>query len=905
MDILLTVLFIIIQFLGRVLFEWGGWIVIVLVLGFFIWQNIRKQRWVSDSEYVLLLLEVPKNNDKRELSAEQLFASLHGILRPKQELIKEGGIQEHISFEIAAVDQKIRFYIWAPAHLRNFIEGQVYAQYPSVNIRIVEEDYAYTELPADGYAQSTELKLTNNDVLPIQTFNSFEVDPLGGITAVLAKLEESNEQAWVQILARPIDDSWHRQGEKYIEQLKSGKRASGAAGKLLGELFTAFWQPPSGEGSSGQPELSDHQKAMIQAANDKITKLGYEVKIRLLHVGDDKNLTRLRMQALTGAFKQFNNTTNSFKATKTRHNQDALSEYRARLFLDHGSILNIEELASLYHLPHTNVETPNMEWANNKTAEPPSNLPTVRTTPAESLSPIGTTDFRGYHHQFGIKRSDRGRHVYVVGQTGTGKSYLLLLLTLSDIYHGNGFAVIDPHGDFAGDVIRYIPQNRVQDVVYFNPADTEYPVAFNPLEVTDPSLKNHISSEVVGSLKRMFGYSWGPRLEYILRYTILALLDYPNSTMLGITRMLTEKPFRDEVITYIQDPVVKNFWVNEFASWNEKFASEAVAPILNKVGAFTANPLVRNIIGQPESAFNIRRMMDEGKILIVNLSRGQVGEDNAATLGSLMVTKIQLAAMSRADAPMEQRRPFNLYVDEFQQFATESFAVILSEARKYGLNLTIANQYIAQMSQEVRDAVFGNVGSIISFRVSADDAPYLAKYFAPTFEGEDLIKLNNQHLVVSMSIDGETAGSFTARSLRVPDIDTDFVPHIIEHSRRNFASQRETVDRYIRAWSEPPDPQPSQKQPGQPQQHKQPAQQQQHHKSKQPAAHGQQKQHNQSHQRNQQQKGQPHGQGKSAHKQHRNRSGQSHKQQQPPAKQPAADDSRLHPEQVVKLRNRK
>jgi hypothetical protein len=804
MDLLLTILFAIFQFLGKLLFDWYGWIVVVAVLGFFIWQNVRKQRWVTGSESTLLMLEVPRNNDKRELSAEQLFASLHGILRPKQELIKEGAIQEHISFEIAAVNQQIRFYIWAPRHLRNFIEGQVYAQYPSVNIAEVPEDYARQELPEGYIAQSMELQLANADYLPIQTFNSFEVDPLGGITAVLAKLEEPGEQAWIQILARPIDDSWHRKGEAFIARLKGGGAGGGnKLQKLLGDFFVALWRPPAGssEGSS-QPELSDQQKAMIQSANDKIAKLGYEVKIRFVHIGTDRNLTRLRMQALFGAFKQFNDVTNSFKVGTRASGEEAVKHYRARLFLKRGSILNIEELASLYHLPHTNVETPNMVWANNKTAEPPSNLPSVESVPQEELSPVGVTDFRGHNHQFGIKRSDRGRHVYVVGQTGTGKTYLMLLLTLSDIYQGSGFAVIDPHGDFSADVLRYIPQHRVQDVVYFNPADTEYPIAFNPLEVTDPSLKSHISSEVVGALKRMFGYSWGPRLEYILRYTILALLDYPNATLLGITRMLTEKPFRDDVIAHIQDPVVKNFWVNEFASWNEKFASEAVAPILNKIGAFTANPLVRNIIGQPQSAFSIRSIMDEGKIMIINLSRGQVGEDNAATLGALLVTKVQLAAMSRANIThLENRRPFNLYVDEFQNFATDSFAVILSEARKYGLNLTIANQYISQMSQEVRDAVFGNVGSIVSFRVSADDAPYLARYFSPTFEDDDLIRLHNQHFIINMNIDGEKAPPFTAHSLRVPDIETDYIPSIIEHSRTHFASARSNVEAMIRSWT--------------------------------------------------------------------------------------------------------
>jgi hypothetical protein len=293
--------------------------------------------------------------------------------------------------------------------------------------------------------------------------------------------------------------------------------------------------------------------------------------------------------------------------------------------------------------------------------------------------------------------------------------------------------------------------------------------------------------------------SWGPRLEYILRYTILALLDYPNATLLDITRMLVDKPFRNDVIAHIDDPVVKNFWVTEYASWNEKFASEAVAPVLNKVGAFTANPLVRNIVGQQKSTFNIRQAMDNGKILIVNLSRGLVGEDNAAILGSLFVTKIQLAAMSRADIPnLADRRPFYLYVDEFQNFATDSFAVILSEARKYGLNLTVANQYISQMSEPVRDAVFGNVGTMVSFRVSPDDSPFLVKYFEPQFEASDLSQFHNRHFVTSMSINGEKASPFSATTLNIPATIQDNSAEIIEHSRKTYARDKQEVEEIIK-----------------------------------------------------------------------------------------------------------
>ncbi len=446
-------------------------------------------------------------------------------------------------------------------------------------------------------------------------------------------------------------------------------------------------------------------------------------------------------------------------------------------------------------------------WATSKTAEPPAKLPVITgdRDNDDEISAFGLTNFRGINHQFGIHRSDRGRHIYVIGQTGTGKSGLLELFALSDVFHDQGYAIIDPHGDLAVNNMRFIPEHRIKDVVYFNPADTAFPIGFNPMEVYDPSMRNNISSEIIGVLKRMFADSWGPRLEYILRYTILALLEYPNSTMLDITRMLTDKKFRNEVLEHVQDTVVLNFWKIEFASWNDKFMSEAVAPVLNKVGAFTANPIIRNIIGQPKSTFNIRQLMDEGKIIIVNLSKGLIGEDNAAILGSFVVTKIQLAAMSRSDIPnIEDRRPFYLYVDEFQNFATDSFATILSEARKYGLNLTVANQYTSQMSETVRNAVFGNVGTTVTFRVSADDAPILSKQFEPQFEAADLLQMHNRHFVISMVIQGEKIPAFSATTLMLPTAQVDYTSHIIENTRRNYASDRHSVEEAIKGLIAPP-----------------------------------------------------------------------------------------------------
>lgn len=757
------------------------------------------------TDTVLLSLEIPRTNDKKELAAEQMLAALHGILRPKNELRLGSGIkQEHISLEMSAIGGRIRFYIWTPKHLQAFVEGQIYAQYPTVQIYQQASDYAANQID-QPVVYSAELSLTTHDTLPIKTFPSFEVDPLAAITATLAKLDKPNEEVWIQIMARPIADNWHKKGARQAARIKGGAGVvGGGGGGYIGQIFSALVKPPeASKGHSPAGELSERDKGRIKAIEEKSTKLGYQVKIRIIYAGPDQYTAKHRMQAMVGAFKQFNTTNlNGFTSKKTSFDREKITEYKHRHFKDAGFILNIEELASLFHLPHTTVETPNIVWATTKTAEPPSNIPVQDKSNEKDVSLYGVTNFRGTNTVFGINRLDRGRHVYIIGQTGTGKSGLLELLTLSDVFYDQGIAVIDPHGDYAQNIMQFIPERRLNDVVYFNPSDAEFPIGFNPLEVTDPSLKNHTSSELVGVLKRMFE-SWGPRLEYILRYTILALLDYPNSTMLDITRMLTERPFRDDVISHICDPVVRNFWTIEFASWNEKFAAEAVAPVLNKVGAFTANPMLRNIIGQPKSAINLRQVMDEGKILVVNLSRGVVGEDNAAILGALMVTKIQLAAMSRANVPIEQRRPFYLYVDEFQNFATDSFAVILSEARKYGLNLTVANQYVAQMSQVVRDAVFGNVGSMISFRVGADDASFLSKYFAPQFEPQDLMQLHNRYFVATMTINGEKTPPFSGSTLNIPKPQSTSLAKIIENSRSIYAKPKAFVESAIEVQTAP------------------------------------------------------------------------------------------------------
>jgi len=412
------------------------------------------------------------------------------------------------------------------------------------------------------------------------------------------------------------------------------------------------------------------------------------------------------------------------------------------------------------------------------------------------------TNFRNQEQVFGIKTDDRRRHMYVIGKTGMGKTNLLENLAIQDIQKGHGIAFIDPHGDTAEKLIKAIPSNRINDVIYLNPSDQEFPIAFNVMEKVDPEYRHLVASGLVGVFKKIWADSWGPRLEYILRNAILALLEYPGSTLLGVTRILVDKSYRARVVEKITDPVVRSFWVDEFSQWNDRVLQEVISPIQNKVGQFLSSSLIRNIVGQTVSSFNIREVMDQRKILIINLSKGRIGEDNGALLGAMMITKIQLAAMGRVDIPEDDRKDFYLYVDEFQNFATESFANILSEARKYHLNLVLANQYVTQIDETVRDAIFGNAGSIISFRVGAMDAEFLEKEFEPVFMMNDIINLPKYQIYLKLMIDGIAGDAFSATTL--PPIkleDAGNEAKIIQSSRERYSSSREEVEDKIRRWS--------------------------------------------------------------------------------------------------------
>jgi hypothetical protein len=406
------------------------------------------------------------------------------------------------------------------------------------------------------------------------------------------------------------------------------------------------------------------------------------------------------------------------------------------------------------------------------------------------VTSFAITDYRDIRKRFGIKGKNRRGHMYIIGKTGTGKSTLIENMVISDIKAGNGLALIDPHGDLAEDVLRFVPKRRIDDVIYFNPADMEYPVAFNPLERVHPDYHHLVTSGLISVFKKVWSEFWGPRLEHILRHSILTLLEYPDSTLLDIPRLLTNKDFRQQVLKHVSHQQVREFWFFEFDKYSAWLRSESISPILNKVGQFLTSTPLRNIVGQKKNTFRFRKVMDEGKIFIANLAKGKIGEDNCSLLGAMLVTQIQLAALSRATLSENKRRSFYLYVDEVHNFLTLSFADILSEARKYGLNLILSHQYIEQLDEKIRAAIFGNVGTIISFRVGAEDAKYLAREFYPVFTETDLVNLPNYHIYLKLLIDGVTSRPFSAVTLTCPQKRTSYKTEVVEISRHKYAGQR-------------------------------------------------------------------------------------------------------------------
>lgn len=688
-----------------------------------------------------------------------------------------------VAFEVASMHQHIYFYVRVATRVKHLIEGQIYGQYPDAEIFEVK-DYVETEqiMAGDRGFACADIVLERSDIYPIKDYKQFEGDSLAGIFSVLSKAGE-DEEIWIQVASQPMPDDW---------KLNFSRRF-----KMRVLSFKNFFRLRDYLKLKGKTALRTSEK---EEFSKKAGENSYNINIRVVYVAKAQGEADMKIESVKRAFQQFNTTDYNTIGNVKRSRNSFLKKYKEGT-VDKGFLFTVGELATIYHFPEPDT-VPHIVHVVSRKKEPPESLPKDGVMPPNELSVFGTTNYHNQNMRFGIKRVDRRRHLYIVGKSGTGKSKMLELLINADIQAGKGVGVLDPHGDLVDNVLKYIPEHRKDDIILFDPGDTDYPIAFNPLAGVAPEYRIRVTIGFVEIFKKLFGANWTPRLEHVLRYTTLALLDSPNTTVLSILKMLSDKNYRQKIVANIEDSVIKNFWVNEFAGWSEKFDNEAIMPLLNKVGQFVSTSLIRNIVGQPENKIDIRDIMDNQKILLMKISKGKLGEENCGLIGAMMVTKIQQAAMQRSDTPEELRKDFYLYCDEFQYFATETFAEILSEARKYRLNLTMAHQYMGQLSSLVKTTVFGNVGSIINFRVGAEDAAILENEYTPKFMVRDIINLGVREFYIKMSIDGEIKDAFSGRTVSVPVNEKNYTEEIIAGSRRKYCGSRSEVEKTLNSWEE-------------------------------------------------------------------------------------------------------
>ncbi|MDA1209079.1 MAG: type IV secretory system conjugative DNA transfer family protein [bacterium] len=692
---------------------------------------------------------------------------------------------QRFAFEYFGHEQYTYFYITVDEKFKETIEGLIYSTFPDAETKETG-DYTAAFDPAHQAIAGVSLHMKEKDVYPIRTYKQFEEDSMSRLFSVISKIA-SGEQVWVQINLDPCDDSarYHflRNWRFIFVRMKK---------------FFSIRDRMRKEGLKGVNVMR------FEAAKKKESTKPFKASIRLAYISKTPEEAKRKLGAVINSFYHFTDTdVNGFVAGKITTSPIFAKQYQSRT---HSTqfILSAEECATLYHLPNADT-VPHIVHVLARKSDPPQDLPQAG---GDDVSPFGITNYHNNFVPFGIHREDRRRHLYCVGKSGSGKSKLLELLIHNDIHAGKGVAVLDPHGDLVDAVLRYIPRDRIDDVILFDPTDTEFPIAFNPLTKVDESYKMQLTIGILDIFKKLFGDNWSYRLEHVLRYTILALLDSPNTTVMSILKMLSDKNYRQKIVARIDDNVVKSFWVSEFAAWSEKYDADAITPLLNKVGQFVATNMMRNVVGQPDTLFDIRDVMDNKKILLMKVSKGLLGEENSSLMGSMIITKIYQAAMSRADTLEEDRSDFYFYVDEFQNFATDTFYEIMSEARKYHLNLTIAHQYMGQLSDKIRQTVFGNVGSMISFRVGAEDAAVLAEEFNPIFKERDIINLGVREFYTKMSVNGEIREPFSGRTMDVPKIEEDLTQEIKAASRAKYCRPRAEVEELLRKWdeaaSEPP-----------------------------------------------------------------------------------------------------
>lgn len=754
---------------------------------------------------VLNAISVPADHERGPLYAEQFLAAVH--LGNVDRLPLTLAFARHAG-EVTLCCRH------APA-LRGLIEGQLYAQYPDARLRPLPEETL--DAPPGTVTWEAEIHL-HHELFPLRRYGQFDdphnartADPL---TAILVALTPSKGQPLhpvltitvrpaarrrirrarrtLEHLSRPLFRHHPRLGSFYVRLGTSRSLALRLAGRLLGGWGRGSGAPAERPLETSASRLHDREED-LQAGSDKLGRPLFEAHllVRVSAPPEAQADAREKLRELIGSLGHFHAPRLArFHAGRVRRRRRVLRR-RAR-----GFLLSAEELATLWHPPTAAVRAPTMTVVQSREAEAPVQLP----GPADhsDLALLGVATFRERRQPCGLLPDDRRRHLVIEGKTGMGKSTLLLQLLRSDIRRGRGVGLLDPHGDLCDAVLAAVPARRTNDVVLLDAGDSGHPVAFNVLACPDPRRRPLLAAGIVAAFRKLYGEFWGPRLEHVLRNALLALLETPDASLLSVLRFLGDRRYREALLGRVGDPVVRGFWEREFAAWPPKLQAEAVAPVQNKIGHFVSNPLLRNIVGQPRSSVDLRRAMDEGKILLMNLSKGRVGEDASALLGSFLVTALQLAAMGRAEVAEEHRPDFYLYVDEFQNFATQSFATILSEARKYRLNLVLANQYLAQMDEATRAAVFGNIGSLVVFQVGAEDSEFLAQQLGGTVRPSDLLALPRYHAYVRLLIDGQPSRPFSLQTLPPSGARDPQRPAIIRrYTRQRYARPAVQVEREI------------------------------------------------------------------------------------------------------------
>ena len=700
---------------------------VLTVLGFvaFMWFK-WKDREESSLKLITLLVAVPQDNEVKIDATEQIINSIASLYKStKIKIFQKLIAQPNISLEIVGTHDDIKFYISVPEKYQDLIEKQVYSVYAGADIQIVEEPNIYSN---DGKVEYLWLALKKAVYSPLKTYKEITTDPLASLTSTLSKLNE-NETVSIQLVLLPTGGEWSKIGRSFISNTKKNE---------------------------SNPEKASYKvdAKQLEAIEQKTSKPGFETAIRIVAVAPTKEIAKMNISNIKACFGQFESPWNKLTSKKIKSKsmfmEDFIYKYPALIWLKNKTILSSDEIAGIFHFPNKSIETPNIYWLKAKKASAPVN------SPQEGLY-IGDNLYRGVTKKFCMTPSDRQRHFYIVGQTGVGKSWLLADMALQDIKAGKGVCFIDPHDTYES-ILERIPPERIEDVIYFDPSQTDRPMGFNVMECEREDQKDFVTSSIINLMYKLYDpYKTGivgPRFEHAIRNIMLTVMIEPGATFIEIVRCLTDQSYVQELLPKLTDPMVRRYWTDQIAQTSDFHKSEVLDYIVSKFGRFITNTMMRNIIGQSTSSFNFRTAMDEGKILIINLAKGTIGEENSAFLGLILIPKILAAAMSRQDTPEEKRRDFYLYVDEFQNFATQDFAVILSEARKYHLNLTVANQFISQMDDEVKNAVFGNVGTICSFRLGISDAGFLTKQFQPEFGEHDLLNLGTGEVYMKTMIDG-------------------------------------------------------------------------------------------------------------------------------------------------------